>query len=244
MWRVDLARVPAGRALGHFRMSIESRIRKPAAANERTRQFLGRRIGAVNRISEVPYRRRPEMFDQPAHVAGIRYPPHLAHDRLPWLRRKARHAPAVPFPLHQGLECLSSLGGDQIEHRLPVLRHEGVQIDDECDPVRYAIGDSGDDGPGRTVAYDHDVVQRLQRQHVDDIGDMDVKADVRASEMAAFAKSGQRRREDAVPSFRQKRNHFLPEPRAVPGRMNEDECFRLQVRGHGFDNAPAVRRLA
>ena len=47
--------------------------------------------------------------------------------------------------------------------------------------------------------------------------------------MTPFAETGQRRSEHEVPSLPQKRHDFLPEPRAVPGRMNQDEDFRIHT---------------
>ena len=47
--------------------------------------------------------------------------------------------------------------------------------------------------------------------------------------MTPFAQARQRRREHEVPPLSQKRHDFLPEPGAVPGRVNQDEDFRFHT---------------
>jgi hypothetical protein len=90
-----------------------------------------------------------------------------------------------------------------------------------------AIGSARDDRPRRTVSDEDDLAQFLMLQDVDDVGDVDVEADLGASEMPAFAESGQRGCDDRVASLREKRRKLLPEPRAMPGRVNQDERFRI-----------------
>src|SRR5262249_13963071 len=90
-----------------------------------------------------------------------------------------------------------------------------------------AISDACNHRPRRTVPDEDDVAQILVLQHVDDVGDVHVEADLSASEMTPFAETRQRRREHWVPLLTEKRDDLLPEPPSVPGRVNQNEDFRF-----------------
>jgi hypothetical protein len=51
---------------------------------------------------------------------------------------------------------------------------------------------------------------------------MGVEADVAAQQMHAFAKTGQRRRKDPVPSGSHQVAHALPAPAAMPSAVDQD----------------------
>ena len=124
------------------------------------------------------------------------------------------------------------------------------------------------------MADEDDVAQVFVLQHVADVVDVHVEADVSSGEMTPFAETGQRWSEHKVPMLAQKRHDFLPEPCSVPGRVYQNEDFRihalrptghvhhgdqtcpppggpervstgrLRMRGHGRDNAVAGRLVS
>jgi hypothetical protein len=177
----------------------------------------------------MPDRRRPQAIQHPAHVVVVSYAPHIAHDCCPRGRRKARKEPPLALRFHQRLHHLASVGRDEIEHGLTVFRQKGIQVNDVSDLLWRAIRDACNDHTGRTVADKNDVPQILVLQHVDDVSDVHFEADLGASEMTPFAESSQRGSEHEVPSLLQQRHDFLPEPRAMPGRVNKDEDFRIHT---------------
>jgi hypothetical protein len=77
------------------------------------------------------------------------------------------------------------------------------------------------------MADENDVAEILVFQNVDDVSDVGLETDLRASEMAPLAESSQRGGGHKVPFVAQKRRDLLPEPGPVPCRVNEDERLRI-----------------
>ncbi len=65
----------------------------------------------------------------------------------------------------------------EVEQRLPVPRHEGVEIDQLRDALARAIGDAGRDHAAIAVAQQYDVADILIFDDVEDILDMGFKID-------------------------------------------------------------------
>src|SRR5215471_14475181 len=72
------------------------------------------------------------------------------------------------------------------------------------------------------AAQDH-VRQFLAMDDADDVLDVRAEIDRAAHQMGAFAKSGQSRRIDLVPSLAQQPRHPLIAPAAMPGAVNQNE---------------------
>ena len=87
----------------------------------------------------------------------------------------------------------------QIEQRLAVARHEGVDIDQLLDPVARAVGDAGRDHAAIAVADQHDVAQVFIFDDVEDVLDMGFEIDRRIRQMRALAKTGVGRRDQPMP---------------------------------------------
>jgi hypothetical protein len=75
------------------------------------------------------------------------------------------------------------------------------------------------------VPDEDDFAQILVLQDVDDVVNVHLETDLCASEVTTFAESSQCGSEHEVAARAQKRYDLLPEPRSVPGRVDQDEDF-------------------
>ena len=73
------------------------------------------------------------------------------------------------------LDGLAARG--QACHALPVLRHERIEEHETADRLGHLLGDAGNDGTAIGVADQHDVVEALPLDHVDDVGDVSGEID-------------------------------------------------------------------
>src|SRR5215472_350254 len=239
VWQVgrrNLAETPSRRLTRRFGMAIENGVWPLRTANVRARQLLGRRVLTVYRLCEMSERCRLQARQYPAPVRLIGNAPDLRHDFFPRRRCEPRHEPALTLALHQRFHWRTPIGWYDVEHALAVLRHEGVQIDDMSDQIRHSIGNTGDDHPAGAVTDQGDISQTLVLQEIDDVLDVGVEADFRASEMRAFAKAGERGGIDIVTPPTQQRGYLLPTPATKPSRMDQHE--RRLVAGPRHGTAP------
>jgi hypothetical protein len=79
------------------------------------------------------------------------------------------------------------------------------------------------------VPYEHDVVEIFVSKYGDDVAHVDVQTDFRPKEMTSLAQSGQRGSDYDVSLFAQQRRDLLPEPRAMPRGVYENEGYRPQT---------------
>ena len=70
------------------------------------------------------------------------------------------------------------IGPADVDERLAVDRVGGVEVDEPADAVGGPVGDAGDHHAAVAVADEDDVAQVLEREHVDDVGDVRVEVDV------------------------------------------------------------------
>src|SRR5262249_6012499 len=117
-------------------------------------------------------------------------------------------------------------------------RHEVIQLVDVGGPLRNLIDNAGDDHSAGAVPDQDDTAQILVLQEIDDVLDMNVEADVGASEMRALAEAGESGGINIVAAPTQQRGYFLPTPATKPGWMNQHESpfvagLRPHIRGAG-----------
>jgi len=89
-----------------------------------------------------------------------------------------------------------------------VRRHEGIEEHDRADRIAHLLGDARDDHAAIGVADQHDVVEVLPFDHVDDVGNVGREIDLAADQVRALAEPGHRGREHLVPFLR--RQHQPP----------------------------------
>ena len=77
----------------------------------------------------------------------------------------------------------------QIEQRLSVVGHKGIDIDQLLDLVARTVGDAGGDHAAIAVADQHDVAQILVLDDVQHVLDMRIQIDRRVGQMRALAEA-------------------------------------------------------
>ncbi len=183
-----------------------------AALRAGTRGQPDFRLERLDRLA-APFRRRPGKILR----RGIGRHGHRGHPpSVAGLGRALAHA---------GLH----IRADHVEQAFPILRHEGIEIDQFRDTALRPVGDAGCDHAAIAVRDQHDVAQILEMQHAQHIGDMRIEIDVRRRQMRALAKPGIARREQIVSGRAKQRTHFLPGPSRRPGAMSNDDCGHLPL---------------
>src|SRR5215813_6579325 len=61
-----------------------------------------------------------------------------------------------------------------VDHRIAIAWHEGIQIDQVSNALRHSINHAGDDHPTITVTHQDDLMQILVLKQADDILDMGI----------------------------------------------------------------------
>ena len=158
------------------------------------------------------------------HVDPARAKPFDIGGRCIRRRRIRRHAPAVAGLrqlLHARTRHLV-----QVEQRLSVLRHEGVDINQLRDPVARAVGHAGGKHAAIAVADQHDVAQILILDDVQHVLDMRIEIDGRMGQMRALAEARVARGDQPMPGRLHQRVHLLPGPARGPRAVTDEKGFR------------------
>jgi len=69
-------------------------------------------------------------------------------------------------------EMRAHFGAQQIDERLPGLRHESVQIDERRDALGHPVGDAGDHHAAVAVPDEYQLVQSLGADGAEHVGNV------------------------------------------------------------------------
>src|SRR5438876_385751 len=89
---------------------------------------------------------------------------------------------------------------------------------------------AGDDGAAIGMADQHDVLEALPFDHVDDVGDVGREIDLGIDQVTALAEPGHRRREYLVAFLLEQVGDPPPAPPAMPGAVHQHEGFLDSLR--------------
>jgi hypothetical protein len=136
------------------------------ARNEGTRQ-PGRRIGRERdgflKTAETEVRKaRPNEI---ARRAGFQAP--QIKLRFPCAKPPSISAAVCGLPEH-----LNDRPGQKVEHGLPMVRYEGIDVHKMVQAIRNLFGDTGDDHSRIAVADQDHVIEVFPLQHFNNIVDM------------------------------------------------------------------------
>ena len=93
----------------------------------------------------------------------------------------------------------STLGeAEQTEQAVAVAGHEGVEVDEVADPVGDVGEAAGHHHPAVGEAEQHDAVEVLVEDVVDDVAHVGAEVDLRTAEVGPLAEAGEAGREDVV----------------------------------------------
>jgi hypothetical protein len=93
----------------------------------------------------------------------------LCEELRPRCCRESGKQPSGALGLDESLHAGSSIGRDEVNEGLAVLRDERVKVDNVADTLGDPIGDIGDDGTTRAVSKENYRVQFLKRKHTGDV---------------------------------------------------------------------------
>ena len=94
-------------------------------------------------------------------------------------------------PVHARHRGKRTLGRQQAEQGLSVLRHEGVEIDERGNFLRHAVGDAGDHHAAIGIADKNDIGQICVVDNTNHVLNMRVEIDLTAEEVLARSDTGQ-----------------------------------------------------
>ncbi len=114
------------------------------------------------------------------------------------------------------------LGREPGERRLSVFEHDGIEIHELTNALRYAIGRAGDRQSTKAVAHQNDIGQVLVFEDVDDVLDEYTEIDRGRKQMRTFAEPAEGGGQDLMPVIPQDPGDRFPAPSAVPGAVNEN----------------------
>ncbi len=136
-----------------------------------------------------------------------------------------RQTPAVPI-FDRRAQSRRPIAREQIDHGLTVLRHESVQVDEPGDALRHAVGDSRGDHPAVAVADEHETLQPLEFDDLQQVLDMGIQVDRRIGQMLPLSEAGIGRGDQAVSGGRHQRMHLPPRPSRGPRTVrNQEGCL-------------------
>ena len=92
-----------------------------------------------------------------------------------------------------------------------------------ADAIGGAIADAGDHHAAVAVSDHEHVAEALEREHVDDVGDVRVEVDVGMEQVRALTEAGEGRGVDVVAVVAQTSSNALVAPAAVPTAVHQDE---------------------
>ena len=125
----------------------------------KVREIRGVRIGAAHCVPEVGEGRGPQSWQDPLHVAGVRYLPELRQHSSPRRRRERGSSQPCPSFCNEGVEGRPAVRRDEVEQALAVLRHKGIEIDELGDPLRHLLGNARDHHAARAVADENHTIE-------------------------------------------------------------------------------------
>ena len=135
--------------------------------------------------------------------------------------------------LHRGLAFLHQRR-DRIAHRCeamaatlsPFSGTKASRNTNRADVLVHLLGDARDDDAAIGVADQHDVLEPLPFDHVDDVGHVGGEIDLGIEQVRALAQPGHGRREHLVAALLQEIGDAPPAPAAVPGAVHQHEGLR------------------
>jgi hypothetical protein len=124
---------------------------------------------------------------------------------------------------HSGRPSRAAAGRQQIEQALPVPWHEGVEIDELPDALGRAVGNAGRHHAPVAVPDEGDVLERLELDHGQGVGDVRLEVDRGARMVRPLTEARVGRREHLVARGPEQRTHLLPRPSRRPRPMTDQK---------------------
>jgi hypothetical protein len=111
---------------------------------------------------------------------------------------------------------------DQVPTGFAVAGHQRVEVHQRVDPVRDAVGDTGDHHAAVAVADEHEVVGvGVGAQRRDDVGHVGVEVDSGVSQVGAFGDTGEGVAQHPVAASAQGIGQVVEAPGAVAGARDQ-----------------------
>jgi hypothetical protein len=122
-----------------------------------------------------------------------------------------------------GVELVAGALGEAAGGVLAADGVRGVEVDEAGEAGRVAVGDAGDDHAAVAVADEHDLVQVLAREQLDDVLDVGLEGDAAGQQVGPVTAAGERGREDGVTCGLQAGAHPGPVPAARECAVDQEE---------------------